>query len=152
MPEWLQSEASNVLVGWPTLLLRLGLAAVFGMIVAGVYGFTQRRPTGHAISLITTLILLTILVAMTTMVIGDSVARAFGLVGALSIVRFRTVVDDTRDTSFVIFAVVVGMALGAGNLLICLLGVPVVSAVSHNSPSPIESGKAVGLVSSVPDS
>lgn len=71
--------------------------------------------------------LLTILVAMTTIVIGDNVARAFGLVGALSIVRFRTVVDDTRDTSFVIFAVVVGMAIGAGYLAVCIVGIPIVA-------------------------
>ena len=50
---------------------------------------------------------------MVSMVIGNEIARAFSLVGALSIVRFRTVVEDTRDTAFVIFAVVVGMALGA---------------------------------------
>jgi hypothetical protein len=46
-------------------------------------------------------------------VIGDNVARAFSLVGALSIVRFRTVVRDTQDTAYVIFAVAVGMAVGA---------------------------------------
>ncbi len=39
-------------------------------------------------------------------------------------------VEDTRDTSFVIFAVVVGMALGAGNVLVCLLGVPSVSLMA----------------------
>jgi uncharacterized membrane protein YhiD involved in acid resistance len=45
-------------------------------------------------------------------------------------VRFRTVVDDTRDTSFVIFAVVVGMALGAGHYLVCLAGIPLISLVA----------------------
>jgi hypothetical protein len=55
-----------------------------------------------------------VLTAGAALMIGDSMARAFGLVGALSIVRFRTVVDDTRDTAFVVFAVVVGMACGAG--------------------------------------
>ena len=59
--------------------------------------------------------LLSILIAMVTQVIGDNVARAFSLVGALSIVRFRTVVRDTVDTAFVIFAVAVGMAVGAGH-------------------------------------
>ena len=54
---------------------------------------------------------------MVTQVIGDNVARAFSLVGALSIVRFRTVVRDTQDTAFVIFAVVVGMAVGARDLV-----------------------------------
>jgi hypothetical protein len=63
---------------------------------------------------------------MVTQVIGDNVARAFSLVGALSIVRFRTVVRDTRDTAFVIFAVVVGMAVGARNLALAAIGLVVV--------------------------
>ena len=80
--------------------------------------------------LATTLVLLTILVAMTALVIGDSVAKAFSLVGALSIVRFRTVVDDTRDTAFVIYAVVVGMGIGSGQFGVCLIGIPIVSLVA----------------------
>lgn len=127
MPEWLSSIAVEEVV-WTTMVLRLSLAAAFGLIVAGVYNVSsQGRARLAAFPLITTLVLLTILVAMTTIVIGDSVARAFGLVGALSIVRFRTVVDDTRDTAFVIFAVVVGMAVGSGHLLVCAVGIPVVS-------------------------
>jgi hypothetical protein len=59
--------------------------------------------------------------------IGNSIARAFSLVGALSIVRFRTVVDDTRDTAFVIFSVIVGMAAGAGLVWVPLIGIPIVS-------------------------
>lgn len=127
MPEWLQIGTSDGEPVWTALALRLSLALVLGVVIAGVYAGTQRRVSGRMIPLIVTLVLLTMLVAMTTIVIGDSIARAFGLVGALSIVRFRTVVDDTRDTSFVIFAVVVGMAVGAGNLAICLIGVPLVS-------------------------
>lgn len=127
MPEWLQAGAAAAELDWVGLTLRLLLALVLGLVIGGVYAGTQRRPAGQMMPLIVTLVLLTMLVAMTTIVIGDSIARAFGLVGALSIVRFRTVVDDTRDTSFVIFAVVVGMAIGAGNVRICLIGVPIVS-------------------------
>jgi len=71
-------------------------------------------------------VLLAILIAMVTQVIGDNVARAFSLVGALSIVRFRTVVRDTQDTAYVIFAVAVGMAAGAGNLSVAVMGIAVV--------------------------
>src|SRR5262249_50896362 len=78
-----------------------------------------------ASGLVPTLVLLTVLIAMVTLVIGNSVARAFSLVGALAIVRFRTVVEDTRDTAFVIFAVAVGMAVGAGFLTVPLVGLPV---------------------------
>ena len=118
MPEWLQVADGGHELDTGVLSVRLALAAFVGLVIAGVFALSQRRPAREAIPLLTTLVLLTMLVAMTTIVIGDSVARAFGLVGALSIVRFRTVVEDTRDTSFVIFAVVAGMALGAGHLLV----------------------------------
>jgi hypothetical protein len=44
---------------------------------------------------------------------GDNIARAFSLVGALSLVRFRTVVRDTKDTAYVIVAVIGGLSAGA---------------------------------------
>ncbi len=65
---------------------------------------------------------------MVTSVIGESVARAFSLVGALSIVRFRTVVRDTQDTAFVIFAVIVGMAAGSNHLWVAFIGIGVIAA------------------------
>jgi uncharacterized membrane protein YhiD involved in acid resistance len=71
-------------------------------------------------------VLLAVLIALVMMVIGDSLARAFGLAGALAIVRFRTVVDDTRDTAFVLFAVISGMAAGTGYLLGPILCTPVI--------------------------
>src|SRR5262249_44420225 len=70
------------------------------------------------------------MIAMATQIIGDNVARAFSLVGALSVVRFRTVVKDTQDTAFVIFAVVVGMAAGANHLAVGLVGLGVIGVAS----------------------
>jgi predicted outer membrane lipoprotein len=105
----------------------LAIAATFGVVIATVYYFTQRRSRKQVASFVATLVLLTVLLAMVTLVIGNSVARAFGLVGALSIVRFRTVVDDTRDTAFVIFAVVTGMAVGSGLVVGAIAALPVVS-------------------------
>jgi uncharacterized membrane protein YhiD involved in acid resistance len=112
------------------LLLRLLLATLYGACVAAVFKLTHGRRKADASILVTTLVLLSILVAMVSMVIGNSVAQAFALVGALSIVRFRTVVEDTRDTVFVIFAVIVGMAAGAGLLLVPLIGIPIVAVVA----------------------
>lgn len=77
-----------------------------------------------------TLVLLAALIAMVTQVIGDNVARAFSLVGALSIVRFRTSVRDTRDTAFVIFAVAVGMAVGALAPWVALAGIVVIGSAA----------------------
>jgi hypothetical protein len=106
------------------LALRLFLALFLGMVVSALYRVT--RTESEPSSFPTTLVLLTILIAMVTKVIGDNVARAFSLVGALSIVRFRTVVRDTEDTAYVIFAVVTGMALGANRLWIAGIGIVVV--------------------------
>lgn len=130
MPEFLKSPfASGPTVAPVDVLVRLLLALVLGGTVSWIYCRT-RRETEIAPSFPTTLVLLSILIAMVTQVIGDSVARAFSLVGALSIVRFRTIVRDTQDTAYVIFAVVVGMAIGAKNPWVAFLGLGVVGAAA----------------------
>jgi hypothetical protein len=128
MPEWLQEtvRTDGTVISLNLLAMRLALSLAFGCGVAAVYFISQRKERVNALPLVTTLVLLTVLIAMATVVIGNNIARAFSLVAALGIVRFRTLVADTRDTAFVIFAVVVGMALGAGYLIVPLVGVPTV--------------------------
>src|SRR5688500_7003818 len=117
----------------PQTLMVLGgslvLAAIMGWGVAMVYRYS-RKSVDVISSFPPTLVLLCILIAMVTQVIGDNLARAFGLVGALSIVRFRTVVRDTQDTAYVIFAVVVGMAVGAHHPWVAVIGLVVVGGVA----------------------
>jgi hypothetical protein len=107
------------------VLVRLILALLFGAAVAFIYRRT-RSGLAASRSFTTTLVLLAVLIAMVTQVIGDNVARAFSLVGALSIVRFRTVVRDTQDTAYVIFAVAVGMAVGANDPWVAVIGLGVI--------------------------
>lgn len=131
MPDWLQQTIQNSLeISLATLILRLVFAFALGTVVAGLYRWTHRRDDVPASTFLTTLVLMTIVIAMSTQVIGDNVARAFSLVGALSIVRFRTVVQDTRDTVYVIFAVVVGMAVGAGHLDVAVVGIIITGIAS----------------------
>ncbi len=59
---------------------------------------------------------------MVVLVIGNNVARAFGLVGALSIIRFRTAIRDTMDLVHIFLALVVGMAAGVGLNFVSVLG------------------------------
>ncbi|HOW68942.1 MAG TPA: DUF4956 domain-containing protein [Candidatus Paceibacterota bacterium] len=126
MPDFLKSPTTHLLAGTPIdILWRLLAALGLGCVVAWVYCRT-RRNTDLTSSFPLTLVLLSVLIAMVTQVIGDNVARAFSLVGALSIVRFRTVVRDTQDTAYVIFAVAVGMAVGAHNPWVAVLGIAVI--------------------------
>lgn len=113
-----------------TVALRLVVALALGAAIAWVRCDAPAGATRARQPLVFSLLLLPVLVAMTTLIVADNVARAFGLVGALSIVRFRTVVEDTRDTVFIVFAVVAGMGAGAGNLAVCGVGVPLVGGVA----------------------
>jgi hypothetical protein len=112
------------------IFLRLVTAMVLGGVVVFVYRRT-RASNDTTPSFAVTLVLLTILIAVVTQVIGDNVARAFSLVGALSIVRFRTVVRDTQDTAYVIFAVAVGMAVGAGHPWLAIGAIVVVGLAAY---------------------
>jgi hypothetical protein len=114
MPEWLQQALPEE-----------------GPVAAAVHHVTTGRPARRTDRpLLATLVLLAVLIALVTLVIGNNVARAFSLVGALAIVRFRTVVEDTRDTAFVIFAVVSGMAAGTGYVVGPLACAPLVLAAA----------------------
>ena len=129
MPEFLARVVEPLPDGGLIALARLILAMLLGGLVMLIYRLTHAGDE-TASSLSITLVLLSILIAMVTQVIGDNVARAFSLVGALAIVRFRTVVRDTEDTAYVIFAVAVGMAAGAGHAVLALSGIGVVAVAA----------------------
>lgn len=78
----------------------------------------------------TTFVLMCVLIAMATQIIGSNIARAFSLVGALSIVRFRTAITSSQDVAFVLASVVLGMAIGAGQYVIAGLGLITLAAVT----------------------
>jgi hypothetical protein len=145
MPDFLITPFAHGPAVSPLMILaRLVAALVFGGIVLFIYRRT--RPAAEITpSFPPTLVLLSILIAMVTQVVGESPSRAFALVGALSIVRFRTVVRDTQDTAYVIFAVVVGMGAGSAELWVAVIGMGVVAvaAVLMRSRS---SGGTVGPV------
>ncbi len=147
MPPWLQGVWTSTPAPHPGVLAaRLALACVLGLFIAWISQVHRRNePIDEgAGSFRVTLVLLAILICAVTQVIGDNVARAFSLVGALSIVRFRTVVQDTRDTAFVIFAVAVGMAVGAGDLWVAAITPVVVGLAALLLSAGKRSGAAAG--------
>ncbi|MCK4413094.1 MAG: DUF4956 domain-containing protein [Candidatus Eisenbacteria sp.] len=101
------------------IAINMALAFALGVVIAFVYRRTHRG-LNYSVSFASTLVFLPMVTAIVMMVIGNNLARAFGLVGAMSIIRFRTVVKDTRDTVFVFLALAVGMATGCGYHLIGL--------------------------------
>ena len=61
------------------------------------------------------------IISVVMVIIGDSIARAFSLVGALSIIRFRTAIEDPRDIGFVFYALAMGMAVGAKKEVVAII-------------------------------
>lgn len=136
MPDWFTASFAQPPFDWRVLAFRLAAATVFGLVVAAIYRST-RDLSRVAASFPGTLVMLCLLIGTVTQVIGDNVALAFSLVGALSIVRFRTAVQDTKDTAFVIFAVAVGMAVGAGHLAVAAGGTVAVGCVAWLFRDPV---------------
>jgi len=111
------------------VLLSLLLAFVLGQVMAWVYYFTHSG-LSYSRSFVQSLVLVTIVIAMVMAVIGDNIIRAFGLMGALAIIRFRNVVKDTRDIVFIFCALVVGMAAGSQRYAIAVVGVIMLSVTA----------------------
>jgi len=115
--------------GTEAVLLSLLLAFVLGQFLAWIYYFTHSG-LSYSKSFVQSLILITILVAMIMGIIGNNIITAFGLMGALAIIRFRNVVKDTRDIVFIFASLIIGMASGTKNYDIAVMGTIFFGAVT----------------------
>ena len=102
-----------------TNAFRLLCAFVLGVFIVNIYQLTHVKIPQKSFT--DTLIILCMLISVVMVIIGDSIARAFSLVGALSIIRFRTAIQNPRDIGFVCYALVVGMAVGTGSTSVAIL-------------------------------
>lgn len=105
-----------------SLSFALSLAAGF------VYRLTHRG-TSYAQSFAQALVLMGMTTALIMLVIGSNIARAFSLVGALSVIRFRNAVKETRDVSFMFLVMALGMACGTRFYLLAVFATAVLMAV-----------------------
>jgi len=101
--------------------LTLLLAFVLGQLVAFVYARTHSG-VSYSRAFTQSLVLIAMVIALALHVIGSNIAAAFGLMGALAIIRFRNVLKDTRDTAFVFISLVLGMAVGVERYSASLVG------------------------------
>ena len=102
------------------IVINLIAAAGLGTITAFFYKRTHQG-ISYSQSFVNSLVLVAIITSTAIMVIGNSLTRAFGLIGAFSVIRFRTAVKDTRDVAFLFFSLVEGLAAGTGNYQIALI-------------------------------
>ncbi|GIJ76754.1 protein of unknown function [Micromonospora phaseoli] len=109
MPFELQDLSGTFSVG--DIALALSLSFVLSAMIGWIYRFTHRN-ISYSQSYVQTLVILGMLIALIMLVVGSNIARAFALVGALSVVRFRNAIKETRDVGFIFLVMGVGMACG----------------------------------------
>ncbi len=111
------------------IIINLILSFILGLIISVVYKFTHKG-LSYSQSFMITNVFVAVIVCMVIMIIGNSLARAFALVGALSIIRFRTVVKDTKDTAYIFWSLAAGMASGTGSYFLAISGTIIITSIA----------------------
>ena len=107
---------------WLTILVSLVLAFAVGRFIAWIYR-RNFRGVMYSNNFALTLVLMTLITCPVVMCIKESIQLSMGMVGALSIVRFRTAVKDPLDTAYMFWALTMGILLGAGQFFLTALAV-----------------------------
>jgi hypothetical protein len=102
------------------LIFSLITAAILNFLLAKAYIQTHGGYS-YSKSFVHTMILVGIIISLIMVIIGSNIARAFALVGAMSIIRFRNPVKDSRDLVFIFAAIAIGMASGTGFYIFAII-------------------------------
>ncbi len=111
-----------------------------GLFISYLYRWTYTG-TNYSTSYVHSLVAFAMITTIVIMVIGNNLARAFGLVGSMAIIRFRLAIKDTQDIVFIFFTLAVGMAAGVGLYTIAVVGtlfigvvILILSTINYGSP------------------
>lgn len=118
----------NLSITLSGVIQNIVIALICGLIISFFYRQTYKGP-GYSVSFINSLVILSMITSVVIMVIGNNLARAFGLVGAMSIIRFRTAVKDTLDIVYIFFSLAIGMAAGVGLHFIAVSSTVIIGAI-----------------------
>ena len=103
------------------ITINIIMAAVMGFVIFLSYALSHRG-TIYSRKFNASLVMLTVLTGTVMTVIGNNIALSLGMVGALSIVRFRTAVKDSRDTVYIFWTVIAGICCGVGDYMVAAIG------------------------------
>lgn len=103
-------------------------AVIIGLVIFFSYRFSHTSSV-YSAKFNVSLIMLTLVTTLVMSVIGNNVALSLGMVGALSIVRFRTAVKDPRDTAYIFWCIAAGICCGIGDYMVVGIGSGVIFLV-----------------------
>ena len=108
-------------LSWEQIAANILVSGILGFLIFISY-MTSHRGTIYSKKFNVSLVVLTVLTSMVMTVIGNNVALSLGMVGALSIVRFRTAIKDSRDTVYIFWTIIVGICCGVGDFIVAGIG------------------------------
>jgi len=115
-------------IGFVGLILNSGLSLLFGVFISYVYRWNTSSFSMEA-QFSFTLVIICMVVASVMAVIGSNLTLSLGLIGALSIIRFRSVIKNTIDMAYLFWSIALGLAVGAGQYKMGLTSALVIGAV-----------------------
>ncbi|MEU3165913.1 DUF4956 domain-containing protein [Streptosporangium sp. NPDC006930] len=110
------------------IAIAMSLSFVLSAMIGWVYRATHRN-VSYSQSYVQTLVILGMLISLIMLVVGSNIARAFALVGALSVVRFRNAIKETRDVGFIFLVMGIGMAVGTRFYLLAIVAAVAISLI-----------------------
>ncbi len=137
-------EGFNTSLTITEILLGLAISLLAGLFILMIYKNTNRASSSSGFSL--TILLITSISAMIVLTITSNLALSLGMVGALSIVRFRTAIKDATDTAFLFWAVAAGITAGAGFYVITLIGCLFIGVICVVSAAVLDSSAKTYLL------
>ncbi|MBR4575126.1 MAG: DUF4956 domain-containing protein [Lachnospiraceae bacterium] len=111
---------ANIELSAKQIVVVIGFAVLLGLYIYAVYRFMTKK-TFYSKSFNASLVLMSVITAAIILTVQSSVVISLGMVGALSIVRFRTAVKDPMDLAFLFWSISVGIICGAGLVEIALI-------------------------------
>ena len=122
----MRSEIFNLIkdqstLSWEQIAANILVSGILGFLIFISY-MISHRGTIYSKKFNVSLVVLTVLTSMVMTVIGNNVALSLGMVGALSIVRFRTAIKDSRDTVYIFWTIIVGICCGVGDFIVAGIG------------------------------
>lgn len=103
------------------VVLHIVVAALLGLVIYLSYYYTHAGGV-YSKKFNVSLLTLTVLTATVMTVIGNNIALSLGMVGALSIIRFRTAIKDSRDTTYIFWTIITGICCGVGDYRVAVIG------------------------------
>ena len=124
------SASQGVTMGIDMIVFNIIMSFALAMIISWIYQKTHKG-LSYSQTFVIGLVILCTLSSVIMMVIGNVLIRAVALLGAFTIIRFRTAIKDPKDVSFILFSLIVGMAIGTGSYNIGIVATIMISLIVY---------------------